>query len=336
MKRTELTLVRGIVAGFIAATVLALWFLVIDSIEGHAFHTPAFLASILAHVNGVERSTGLIAMYTALHYAAFFVVGIVMAWLTNRLQTAPPILLGLVLGFLLFDLVFYFGVAYTGVNVVNQLGWPEVLVGNLLAGLSLMGYLNLVSERPTVTWWQALAEHQIVREGIMAGVIGAVAVAIWFLLFDIVRGRIFFTPGALGSAFFLRVSDLGDVQINVLTVAGYTLVHFAAFIAAGLVAAAIVVQAEKAPPVILAAILVFAAFEAFFVGLLAIVAEWLLGALAYWTIAGGNLLATVGMAYYLWRKHPRLRESLRQDPFAPKGWPPEEETKRPEANASAR
>lgn len=327
MRQSEKIVIRGIIGGFIAATVLALWFLTIDTMNGHPFRTPAFLASILAHVEGIERSAGLIAMYTALHYVAYCTVGIIVAWLINRLGTAPSLLLGLVLGFLLFDLIFYFGIVYTGVDILQELGWPEVLFGNLLAGAALMGYLHLRSKPPAITWWQALTQHRILREGFVAGLLGALVVALWFLVFDLVQGQIFFTPGALGSAMLLRVNDMAAVQINPLTVLGYTVIHVAAFSAAGLVAASIAVQAEKRPPLIFAAVLLFAAFEAFFIGLLAIMAEWLLGALAWWTIAVGNLLATVTMAYYLWRQHPLLRQALREDPFG-KEWPEGRELRR--------
>ena len=63
------------------------------------------------------------------------------------------------------------------------------------------------------------------------------------------------------------------------------------------------------------AVLFFVAFEAFFMGLLAMAAEFLLGALAWWTIMVGNLLAAFAMGWYLWEHHPRLREALKEDPL---------------------
>ena len=111
------------------------------------------------------------------------------------------------------------------------------------------------------------------------------------------------------------MSDLADVTVNGATVVGYSVVHIAAFVLTGMVAVMIVVQAEERPPLILAGVLLFVAFEAFFMGLLAMVAEFLLGALAWWTIAVGNLLATVTMGYYLWLKHPKLRKALEEDPL---------------------
>ncbi|MGH7546229.1 MAG: hypothetical protein ACREKI_08620 [Gemmatimonadota bacterium] len=313
MRPTPQIVLRGLGAGFAGATVLVLWFLVIDAVQGQPFHTPAFLASVLAGVDGVDRSVGLILMYTALHYAAFFAIGVVVAWAMSRLETAPTLLLGLVLGFLLFDSIFYFGIVFTGVDVVREFGWAELLAGNLLAGTTILGVLHLSGEAPSVTWWQSLAEHRIVREGIVAGALGAVAVAAWFLIVDAWRGQVFFTPGALGSALFLGASDLASVQVSWATVAGYTVAHVAAFVAVGIVAAAICVQCEETPSVLLGALLLFVSFEAFFLGALAVLAEWLLGAVAWWAIAGGNLIATMAMALYLWKAHPKLQAALRDE-----------------------
>ena len=66
---------------------------------------------------------------------------------------------------------------------------------------------------------------------------------------------------------------------------------------------------------ILGAVMFFAAFEAFFMALLAMVAEFLLGALTWWTIAVGNVLAALVMGWYLWIHHPKLRAALAADPL---------------------
>ena len=54
---------------------------------------------------------------------------------------------------------------------------------------------------------------------------------------------------------------------------------------------------------------------AFFMGLMALSAEFLLSALAWWAIVVGNVLATASMGYYLWAKHPKLREALTANPI---------------------
>jgi len=48
----------------------------------------------------------------------------------------------------------------------------------------------------------AAARRSVLREGVVAGLIGAVVVAVWFLFFDLARGRPFLTPGLLGGAVF--------------------------------------------------------------------------------------------------------------------------------------
>ncbi len=49
-------------------------------------------------------------------------------------------------------------------------------------------------------------------------------------------------------------------------------------------------------------------------------AEWLLGALSWWAIGLGNLIATITMAYYLWRMHPTLQAALAEDPLDGSSW----------------
>ena len=61
--------------------------------------------------------------------------------------------------------------------------------------------------------------------------------------------------------------------------------------------------------------MLFMAFEAFFMGLMALSAEFLLSSLAWWAIMVGNVLATLTMGAYLWAKHPKLREALAANPM---------------------
>ena len=306
---------RGLVAGFLGATALAFWFLIIDGSQGEPFRTPAFLAGALLGTDDIGRSLGPVLLYSFIHYAAFICVGLVVSWTLSKIYTAPNVFLGLVLGFALFDIVFYTSVSITGVDVVGELGWSAVLAGNLIAGVVLMGFLHLTGATPPVSWWTLLGENRILREGLVSGLIGAFVVALWFLITDLARGEPFFTPGALGSTLFLGSSDLSTVNVSAATVLGYTIVHFVAFITTGLIAAVIVVYAEDTPPLIVAGVMLFVAFEAFFMGLIALAGEFLLGPLAWWEIALGNLLASVSMGWYLWVKHPNLRQALAERPL---------------------
>lgn len=305
------TLQRGVMGGLVGGIVLAIWFLIMDGLSGRPFHTPAFLFRVLVGSDAVGLAGVQVAIYTAIHFAVFLAIGIAVAYLLERLHVIPGLLLGAVLGFLLFDLLFYTGVALTGVNVVDYLGWPEVLVGNILAGVALIGTIRLLDGRESVSWATVLAEHSVLREGLIVGMIGAVAVALWFLALDLAAGRILFTPAALGSIIFHGATGAADVQMDAVTVLGYTGVHMAAFFVTGMVTAAIVALAEdRHPYILLGAILLFVTFETFFIGLLTIVAQWLLDVIPWWSIAVGNLVAAGAMGYYLWTRHPRLVAAL--------------------------
>lgn len=164
---------------------------------------------------------------------------------------------------------------------------------------------------------------RIVREGFVAGLLGAGAVALWFLIVDTINGRPFFTPAMLGSAVFwsefdpVRVGALfsSDPERIFAAVIGYTMVHVVAFIIVGMIAAALAYEVELFPSTLFIVIVFFAIFEFGFYVVVAILAQPLLGALAWWNVAIGNAIAALGMGFYLWRKHPKLKEHLTRHPL---------------------
>src|SRR3990170_4214173 len=109
--------------------------------------------------------------------------------------------------------------------------------------------------------------------------IGAVAVMIWFLLLDLAQGRLLFTPGALGSALFFGARGIAEVQVTATTVLGYTGVHLAAFLTVGLIASALAEAASRQPAVLFGLVLFFVTLEAGFIGVIVIIAAWLLDAI---------------------------------------------------------
>src|SRR5438874_13263185 len=156
----------------------------------------------------------------------------------------------------------------------------------------------------------APARESILREGICAGLIGAAVVAVWFLLLDLWRGQPFLTPGLLGAAVFQGVNDPLGVQPTVGNVLGYTIVHGLAFIAFGVVAASLMAVSEREPALFLAFIILFASFEVFVFGVVGALGKSLLGALVWWAILIGNLLASIAMLWYFFRAHRALPRSL--------------------------
>ncbi|HUF13049.1 MAG TPA: hypothetical protein VMN78_08120 [Longimicrobiales bacterium] len=306
---------RGAVAGIVAATTVALFFLVLDAISGQLLRTPAFMAALLtgSDVAGADVRLGTVALFTLVHYAVFIAVGVLVSRALASLGLRPMLLLGAVLGVIFFDIVFYGSLVVRGVDILAVLGWPAFLAGNLLGGLALMGYLDWTGPEETVGWREVLAHHRTIREGLVAGILGGFVVVMWFLLIDIIMREAFFTPAALGSAIFDGARGVAEVRLDPANVLGYTAVHFAAFFAVGLIAAAIAAEAERHGVVLLGAVLLFVTFETLFLGLTAIAANWLLDALNFWTILIANLLAAAAMGWYLWHAHPRLAAHLLRD-----------------------
>lgn len=153
-------------------------------------------------------------------------------------------------------------------------------------------------------------QRSILKEGIVAGVIGAAVVAVWFLLFDIWRGRPFLTPTLLGAAAFQGVTDPMGLQPTAGLVIGYTIIHGLAFIAFGVVAASLMAVSEREPALFLAFVILFASFEVFVFGVVGALSKSILGALVWWAILVGNLLASLAMLWYFFRVHRAVSQTL--------------------------
>ena len=175
--------------------------------------------------------------------------------------------------------------------------------------------LGPVSHRADANQEGLMPERSTSNQGVVVGLIGAGTVAAWFLLLDVVQGRPFFTPALLGSALFQGLRDMDQVEITAGVVLGYTAFHLIAFIVLGIIAVAAVRRARRTPPLILGIILVFVTLQALFLGSLTIAAEYVLGALAWWGVAVGNLLAALAMGMYLWKEDPALKEAVERKPF---------------------
>ena len=150
----------------------------------------------------------------------------------------------------------------------------------------------------------------IVRDGIVAGMLGATAVAVWFLGIDLAYGQPFATPTALGRGLLRLFGPPGQEGMMTFVIA-YTLFHYAAFIGAGLLTSVIVHWAQTQPTVLAGAMMLFVAFEIGFTSLSAALRESpLLGTLGWGLVASGNLIAAITMGGYMWRRHPELKGEL--------------------------
>jgi hypothetical protein len=299
-------LVHGAVGGFAAGLVVAVWFLGLDLIGGQPFATPARLADA---VIGGEHAPGLrlVITYTVLHLGVFAVLGMVAASFIRAVGVAPGLLVGAVFGLVVLTAVHYGALLITGGRLLNVVPAAHVVAANLLGGMAMMAYLHLATQATTPLGYGVLREHRLVAQGLITGLVGAGAVAVWFLVLDTARGQPFFTPAALGAALLLGATSPADVQVALPIVAAYTMLHLLAFAGIGIAAEWVAERIERAPAVLRAAVLAFVLLEALFIGVVGALSQWVLGALGYWAVAVGNLLALASMATWLLATHPRLR-----------------------------
>ncbi len=166
-------------------------------------------------------------------------------------------------------------------------------------------------------------DHSTLREGTVTGAIGALIVAVWYFILDTAGGQPFHTANSLGKILFHANLPPGVRQIMPHVVLGYTVIHFMIFLLLGMGLTLVTHLASRN----------FALRMGIWIGL--VVAFGLFAGLTYmvematgerispWSVVSGSLLGVLGMAGFLWRRHPRLRRSFRQAALGDEVKPPD-------------
>jgi hypothetical protein len=157
--------------------------------------------------------------------------------------------------------------------------------------------------------------HSVMAEGTDAGILGGLAVAIWFLILDTIAGHPFQTPSLLGQVVLFGNARPDTTHLVFGAILVYTAFHFAVFALLGMGLVVLVHWAERDSVVRFALLPVFLVFEVMFYGLLEILSERTHELFPFWAVVTANTLAALCMAIYLWIRHPDLRRSLRETPL---------------------
>jgi hypothetical protein len=157
--------------------------------------------------------------------------------------------------------------------------------------------------------------HSVMSEGIDVGIIGALAVAIWFLILDTIAGHPFQTPSLLGQVVLFGNSTPETSRVVFGAILVYTAFHFAVFALLGMGLVALVHWGEREPAVRYALLPVFLVFEVLFYGLLEVFSERTNELFPLWEVLVANTLAAVCMGVYLWLRHPDFRAACRETPL---------------------
>ena len=184
----QAVIVQGVTGGILAGLVVALWFLVADAVAGQPFRTPALLAGALLHSRFPQPTFRLVAAYTVLHFGVFALLGVAMARVSAAFAAPHRLLLGVAFGLVLQEIVFYAGLLLSGVPLLRLVPWPHVFGANIASGLVLMSYLHYAERDPRPFGPGLLREHPLLMRGLVTGLIGAGAVAVWFFGLDLAVG----------------------------------------------------------------------------------------------------------------------------------------------------
>jgi hypothetical protein len=147
---------------------------------------------------------------------------------------------------------------------------------------------------------------EVVGDGVFAGLIGASAVALWFLVVDSALRTPLFTPSLVASALLRGEPAVADHAVDLSMVAAFTAIHCMCFIAFGVVASWLVDQFQHTPDLPLISIAIFIALEGGFVTATKLVVPDVAAVIGHGFIVAGNVFAAVGMGIYLrgWQRHP--------------------------------
>lgn len=144
-------LLDGFMAGAVGGLIVALWFLVTDTVAGHPLHTPMLFYTAMfegpaAVAEGVEFHAGPVAIYSLIHLGVYFLLGSAVFLAARRLSD------GARTGVLLL----LFVVLVVGMYAVTAVVWPPVaaeipllsaLGANLLGAAGVAYYLKLRTGR---------------------------------------------------------------------------------------------------------------------------------------------------------------------------------------------
>ena len=150
----------------------------------------------------------------------------------------------------------------------------------------------------------------VLRDGLVAGALGAATVALWFLLLDVIQLRPLHTPTVLGTLLMAGPEAARVATPSAAPIAFYTVFHVAVFASLGLGLSWLTTLFERQPMVGFVMLMLTLFLQVGFFVVDAAVDTMLSGQLGAWKIVLANLFSAVVMVTYVWRHHPGIGASL--------------------------
>lgn len=157
--------------------------------------------------------------------------------------------------------------------------------------------------------------HSTLQEGMDAGILGGLAVALWFLVLDVAQGRPFFTPSVLGQVIIFGSGEPQTAPPVFGAILLYTVLHFVAFVAFAVLVSYLVHLGVVHAFWRYALLALFIVFELAFYFVTYVMYAATRELFPLWSVLAANTLAAVCMGIYFWRRHPALRRELDRTPL---------------------
>jgi hypothetical protein len=304
-------------SGALGASVVALFFLIVDVMDGHPLFTPSLLGRVffdgVAAEDVAKVQLDAVAYYTPVHIAAFLALGAASAWLVHEaeLHSRHPVVVLLVL-FAILEVGFFLVAPLALSGVVARLGIVRIALANLLAA-GMMALFFLLSHRARA--WPHLrhAGGDLLFDSFYSGAIGGSAVALFFLVVDVLDGQPLFTPSLMGGVLFHGDAAEEVTKVRLDAVAYFSVVHIVAFGAVGILISWLVhgVELRSRHPLVVLLVL-FVTLEASFFAAASVAMPGVITRVGIPRLGGANLLAAGTITlFFVWSHNEEAWQRLK-------------------------
>lgn len=136
----------GVVAGTLGGAIVALWYLLCDTIGGRPFHTPALLGAIFFNgLRGHDVGAATLApvlSFTLLHFAAFIAFGLASALVIAAAEREPLLVLGALMVYGCYEVSFLSFVAVLDASALGAIGLWKIAAANAITLVTVFGYFQ--------------------------------------------------------------------------------------------------------------------------------------------------------------------------------------------------
>jgi len=138
------TYAEGIRAGLVGAATIAIWFAILDVLNGRPLYTPTVLGTALFRGGAglddpasLAPSFEMVLSFTWIHMLVFLIVGMAAALLLDLAEQNSHAGFGILLLFFIFEAGFVAACMLFAEPVLQALAWPAIAIGNLLAASAM-------------------------------------------------------------------------------------------------------------------------------------------------------------------------------------------------------